>query len=278
MRVFALPLVVAYLSIVGWADNGDSDGRRTGGGVSPARWTRSIKRRNLSPMKLKTINETIRRRRAAAENVYLIGHQPVALRGDVAGSDICEKKKSSLLVHVFAFESCHLEAPKMSGPCRMVLNSESEKPDSRQEGFALGRGDLGAGNKLYVRKFGIDSAPVDGERVNSDMDLRLGSSSIDVVLSAIYDCDDPHSFQCQESMCVSQGVICDGVDNCEDGTDEAGWRCGPLGHAKVLTLFAFLILAVVILVPLFLVLRWKRKKTPKTSQHGISTSSSTSSR
>lgn len=159
----------------------------------------------------------------------------------------------------------------------MVLNSESEKPDSRQEGFAMGRGDLGAGNQLYVRKFGIDSAPVDGERVNNDMDLRLGSS-IDVVLSAIYDCDDPHSFQCQESMCVSQGVICDGVDNCEDGTDEAGWRCGPLGHAKVLTLFAFFILAVVIFVPLFLVLRWKRKKTPKTSQHGISTSSSTSSR
>merc|ERR1719334_1564967 len=113
-------------------------------------------------MKLKTINETIRRRRAAwVENVYVIGHQPVASRGDVAASDICEKRNSSLLVHVFAFESCHLEASGMSGPCRMVLNSESEKPDSRQEGFVLGRGGLAEtsdqGNRLFVRKFGIDS-------------------------------------------------------------------------------------------------------------------------
>ena len=50
------------------------------------------------------------------------------------------------------------------------------------------------------------------------------------------------------------------------------------GYAKVLTLFAFLILAVIILVPLCLIRRWKRKKQPKPSQQGISTSSSTASR
>jgi len=241
--------------------------------------TRSIKRRDLSQLKLKTDGETLRRRRTSGSgNTYLIGHQPVEKRGDVSAEDICQLQDGVLLVHEFAYESCHLQAEEMKGNCRVFLNRESEKPDSPQRGFALGRGEFGAGNQLYERKLGIDSTLTSGKRVKYDMDLRLSSASIDVVLSAIYDCDDPHSFQCQESVCISQSAICDGVNNCDDGTDEAGWRCGPLGYAKVLTLFAFLILAVIILVPLCLIRRWKRKKQPKPSQQGISTSSSTASR
>jgi len=280
MRIYALPLYLALVSIANWADDGDSDGRRTGGGGSvfaEGANVTVVRRRDLNHLKLKSNDAILRQRRAGGSGVFSIGHQFAGKRGDISSESVCQRRGNVLLVHEFSYSSSHLKASGLSGGCVVVLNGDSEKPDAEQKGFAVGK-KLGSGNSLYDRQLGIDAVLVSGTKVSHDMRVRLGGGEVDVVLSAMFSCDDPSAFRCQHSQCISQSAMCDDVNNCDDGTDETGWRCGPLGDAKILTFFAFAILALVFFLPFCLVRRWKRKKKPKTSHHGISSASSASSR
>lgn len=229
----------------------------------------------FSNFKLKTNGTNLRKRRATTyTGAFSVGHQYFSRNFQLAESDVCSVQNNNLLVTEFHCGSAHLKTTKSS--CQLLLNADTEGVWIERKGFAIG-GDTGS-NTIFDRKLGAYDETVTVKKVEHDLNIALTSGGVDLILSALYDCDDSAAFSCGESMCISQAAMCDGIQNCKDGSDEDGWRCGALGNSKLLTFIAFLILGLIILVPFFLVRRFKKKKMATISRSRISRTSNSSSR
>jgi len=191
VRFFKLYLVL--VSISDWGRNGDSDGRRTGGGAGGKGvhgwdggggggsedggdksdgifgrndvdgWAGGVYARNMSKRsRWDRDGGGLRSRRSAAKGHYVVAHQSEQgmsnpSKHKLKTNDTCKPKTDAnlIIVHEYMLTSAKLEGTVPAGGCEILLNGPTEGMWKNQEGFDV-NGEM-EGVSISDRKFGNEA-------------------------------------------------------------------------------------------------------------------------
>lgn len=210
VRFFKLYLVL--VSISDWGRNGDSDGRRTGGGAGGKGvhgwdggggggsedggdksdgifgrndvdgWAGGVYARNMSKRsRWDRDGGGLRSRRSAAKGHYVVAHQSEQgmsnpSKHKLKTNDTCKPKTDAnlIIVHEYMLTSAKLEGTVPAGGCEILLNGPTEGMWKNQEGFDV-NGEM-EGVSISDRKFGNEAKEKQKQKKKEakvDFDLRV---------------------------------------------------------------------------------------------------------